>query len=177
MGFLGGGTSSPRGALLAMTVGVAVAFVLLAYVSYASEATFDPCTPHSYGPPYVSPPTPICWSLNQLPEHQNESVWVYPFQVASVYSGFPLFINNLSFAVKSNASVNLAFESIEIVSEGHLLAEYNFTREKWAPGSTNKVETGMNLTLLSASDLVGDEFWVNGQSPNGIGEGYDFILT
>jgi hypothetical protein len=177
MALLGRETSSRTGPIFAMTLGVAVALVLLASVSYTSEKDFDPCAPHSYGPPYFSPPIPICWSLSQLPEYQNPSVWVYPFQVTSVYSGFPLFINNLSFAVQSNAGLDLAFESITIASGGYLLAEYNYTLAKWAFGSADHVEVGMNLTLISASNLTSDDFWVNGESPNGDEQGWDFTLT
>ena len=172
------GTSSVSGPLLALVTGVAFALVLLGYVSYETEASFDPCSPHSYGPPYISPAIPICWSLTQLPQYQDGSDWAYPFQVASVYTGFPLFINNLSFDVRSNAGLTAPFQAVTILSQaGHLLAEYNYTRAQWDLGSADKVTVGMEVTLQAVTSLAGDIVLMNGESPNGDSEDWGFTLT
>jgi len=95
-----------------------------------------------------------------------------------VYTGFPLFINNLSFDVRSNAGLTAPFQAVTILSQaGHLLAEYNYTRAQWDLGSADKVTVGMEVTLQAVTSLAGDIVLMNGESPNGDSEDWGFTLT
>lgn len=170
--------TSRQAPVLPLILGALVGISLLAITVYENEASFDPCSPQTYGPPYTGHPIPVCFSVTPLASYQNGSAWVFPFQVSYLSWGFPLAINNLSFTILNfNLSRPIPPWSVSLFDQGgKLLAQYNPVSSTWNKESSNKVAVGMTIALQAQSIPSGDVFRIYALSPNGYGVEYGFAL-